>query len=422
MTSNRSKQDKFVPEALTQAEVSSRDAAAEGLRQRMQEGSVDFDQLEEAFPEADMAFVKKIVLRHAPYEDVTEELVGEILAVTHTDNYEVNPWREAVLSVLASEFMANLKASSAQLVEDAVGRVTRKLGESYRGSTKNACQTISGQRTRLRKTMRTLVLASLYLMKYKKGYSIDQIQDDVMSLVQDNADDSWYRRFKLFRNVTVRQLQNEMMALVKSEELKKEREDLAKVKAEKKEKEALARSEALKKEYDVLERKSSEDNSIQLDSFQNDVISLVKNVPSVGSLRFKQSGNDVMVLVSADDYVSDDFPFEGFLGEDGLSNARGRCAFCEATKFIRAMLPHMDELDQMIQKSSKRWRIERMALIDLNILRMATYELFIEKKSSTNILINEAVELAKMFGAEQSPAFVNGILQQICNDNANNAR
>ena len=63
-----------------------------------------------------------------------------------------------------------------------------------------------------------------------------------------------------------------------------------------------------------------------------------------------------------------------------------------------------------------------MALIDLNILRMATYELFIEKKSSTNILINEAVELAKMFGAEQSPAFVNGILQQICNDNANNAR
>ncbi|MBQ4359048.1 MAG: transcription antitermination factor NusB [Proteobacteria bacterium] len=394
MTSNRSKQDKFVPEALTQAEVSSRDAAAEGLRQRMQEGSVDFDQLEEAFPEADMAFVKKIVLRHAPYEDVTEELVGEILAVTHTDNYEVNPWREAVLSVLASEFMANLKASSAQLVEDAVGRVTRKLGESYRGSTKNACQTISGQRTRLRKTMRTLVLASLYLMKYKKGYSIDQIQDDVMSLVQDNADDSWYRRFKLFRNATVRQLQNEMMALTNPEALQSM----------------------------ILSSEKSEDNSIQLDSFQNDVISLVKNVPSVGSLRFKQSGNDVMVLVSADDYVSDDFPFEGFLGEDGLSNARGRFAFCEATKFIRAMLPHMDELDQMIQKSSKRWRIERMALIDLNILRMATYELFIEKKSSTNILINEAVELAKMFGAEQSPAFVNGILQQICNDNANNAR
>lgn len=394
MTSNRSKQDKFVPEALTQAEVSSRDAAAEGLRQRMQEGSVDFDQLEEAFPEADMAFVKKIVLRHAPYEDVTEELVGEILSVTHTDSYEVNPWREAVLSVLASEFMANLKASSAQLVEDAVGRVTRKLGESYRGSTKNACQTISGQRTRLRKTMRTLVLASLYLMKYKKGYSIDQIQDDVMSLVQDNADDSWYRRFKLFRNATVRQLQNEMMALTNPEALQSM----------------------------ILSSEKSEDNSIQLDSFQNDVISLVKNVPSAGSLRFKQSGNDVMVLVSADDYVSDDFPFEGFLGEDGLSNARGRFAFCEATKFIRAMSPHMDELDQMIQKSSKRWRIERMALIDLNILRMATYELFIEKKSSTNILINEAVELAKMFGAEQSPAFVNGILQQICNDNANNAR
>ena len=389
MTSNRSKQDKFVPEALTQAEVSSRDAAAEGLRQRMQEGSVDFDQLSEAFPEADMAFVKNIVLRHSPYEDVTKELVGEILSVTHTDSYEVNPWREAVLSVLASEFMANLKASSAQLVEDAVGRVTRKLGESYRGSTKNACQTISGQRTRLRKTMRTLVLASLYLMKYKKGYSIDQIQDDVMSLVQSTSNGAWYRRFRLFRNTTVKQLQDEMMALAKSE---------------------------------ALEKKYSGDSAIELEPFQNDVMSLVKNIPNGSSLRFEQSGNDVMVLLSADDFVPDDFPFDGFLGEDGLSNARGRYAFCEATKFIRAMLPHMDELDQMIQKSSKRWRIERMALIDLNILRMATYELFIEKKSSTNILINEAVELAKMFGAEQSPAFVNGILQQICNDNANNAR
>ena len=421
MTSNRSKQDKYVPEALTQAEVSSRDAAAEGIRQRMQDGSVEIDQLSEAFPEADMAFVKNIVLRHSPYEDVTDELVEEILAVTHTNSYEVNPWREAVLSVLAIEFMANLKASSAQLVEDAVGRVTRKLGESYRGSTKNACQTISGQRTRLRKTMRTLVLASLYLMKYKKGYSVDQIQDDVMSLVQSTSNGAWYRRFKLFRNTTVKQLQNEMMALAKSEALKKEREDLAKVKAEKKEKEALARSEALKKEYDVLERKSSEDNSVQLEPFQNDVMSLVKNIPNGSSLRFEQSDNDVMVLLSADDFAPDDFPFEGFLGEDGFSNARGRFAFCAATKFVRAMLPHMEQLDQMIQKSSKRWRIERMALIDLNILRMATYELFIEKKSSTNILINEAVELAKMFGAEQSPAFVNGILQQICNDNANNA-
>ena len=58
-----------------------------------------------------------------------------------------------------------------------------------------------------------------------------------------------------------------------------------------------------------------------------------------------------------------------------------------------------------------------MALIDLNILRLASYELFFEHISPPRILINEAVELAKTFGAEQSKNFVNGILQQLCNDN-----
>ena len=58
-----------------------------------------------------------------------------------------------------------------------------------------------------------------------------------------------------------------------------------------------------------------------------------------------------------------------------------------------------------------------MSLSDLNILRLGTYELMFERATSPRSLINEAVELAKQFGAEQSKNFVNGILQQICVDN-----
>ena len=84
---------------------------------------------------------------------------------------------------------------------------------------------------------------------------------------------------------------------------------------------------------------------------------------------------------------------------------------------MREIRAHLSELDERIQASSKRWRISRMSVVDLNILRMAAYELFFERLSPPRILINEAVELAKTFGAEQSKNFVNGILQQLCNDN-----
>ena len=422
MTSNRSKHNKFVPEALTSAEVATRDAAAEWRCALLSDSEADRAgiraSVSEQYPEADMDLAQAIVKRESPYEDVTDELVSEVLAVTHGENYEILPWREAVLGILAIEFMANLKSSSAQLSEDAVSRVTRKLGDSLRGTTKNACQLISGQRTRLRKTMRTLVLASLYLMHYRKNITAYEIQEQVMQLVQETFKGTWYRQFKLFRNITARQLQSEMMSLEKAEALKKEKEELAKAKAQKAEKDGLAKSEAQKTEKDASEKKYAGDNAIQLEPFQNDVMSLVKNIPNNSAIRFEQSLNDVMVFVSADEFTSDEFPFDGFLAEDGTLNMRGRFAFCEAMKFVRGMMPHLDELDAMIQKSSKRWRIERMALVDLNILRMASYELFIEKKSSPSILINEAVELAKLFGAEKSKNFVNGILQQLCNDNA----
>lgn len=71
------------------------------------------------------------------------------------------------------------------------------------------------------------------------------------------------------------------------------------------------------------------------------------------------------------------------------------------------------EVDDVIQTASRNWRLERMSRVDRNILRLATCELRFAPEVPVKVVINEAVELAKRFGAAESPAFVNGILDRI---------
>ena len=72
---------------------------------------------------------------------------------------------------------------------------------------------------------------------------------------------------------------------------------------------------------------------------------------------------------------------------------------------------HLAEIDSLIAASSKDWRLERMATVDRNITRLATFEIrFAEETLTPNIAINEAVELAKKYGTDDSSRYVNGIL------------
>lgn len=73
-------------------------------------------------------------------------------------------------------------------------------------------------------------------------------------------------------------------------------------------------------------------------------------------------------------------------------------------------------IDAIIGRASKNWRLERMSRVDRNILRMSTCELCDQPEVPTKVIINEAVELAKEFGAAESPAFVNGLLDRIAHD------
>lgn len=70
-------------------------------------------------------------------------------------------------------------------------------------------------------------------------------------------------------------------------------------------------------------------------------------------------------------------------------------------------------LDEGINAVSKNWRVERMPKVDLAILRMGAYEIQHRSDVPKSVAINEAIELAKKFGAEGSPAFVNGILDKM---------
>ncbi len=71
---------------------------------------------------------------------------------------------------------------------------------------------------------------------------------------------------------------------------------------------------------------------------------------------------------------------------------------------------HIEELDAAINEASKGWKTTRMGKVDLTLIRLAVYEIRFEEEIPVKVSINEAIELAKKYGTDDSPAFVNGIL------------
>lgn len=78
----------------------------------------------------------------------------------------------------------------------------------------------------------------------------------------------------------------------------------------------------------------------------------------------------------------------------------------------RGTLESLDALDRHIESVSLNWKLSRMAVIDRNVLRLATYEL-LESSTPPKVVLNEAIELAKKYGSSESGAFVNGILDKL---------
>lgn len=80
---------------------------------------------------------------------------------------------------------------------------------------------------------------------------------------------------------------------------------------------------------------------------------------------------------------------------------------------IQAVAEKTAEIDEMINASAKGWKTTRMGKVDLTLLRLAVYEIKFDEDIPTGVAINEAVELAKKYGTDESPSFVNGVLAKI---------
>ena len=84
-----------------------------------------------------------------------------------------------------------------------------------------------------------------------------------------------------------------------------------------------------------------------------------------------------------------------------------------AAALVAGVREHRQRLDELIAQASEHWRFERLSRVDLNVLRIAAYELSETRQVPTSVVIDEAIEIARRFGTEESAMFVNGILDQI---------
>lgn len=91
-------------------------------------------------------------------------------------------------------------------------------------------------------------------------------------------------------------------------------------------------------------------------------------------------------------------------------DAEGR-AFSD--KLVRGVVTNLARMDQLISTASANWRVERMTRVDRNVLRIGAYELSSLPDVPRAVTLDEAVELAKRFGTEESGSFVNGVLDRI---------
>jgi N utilization substance protein B len=81
-----------------------------------------------------------------------------------------------------------------------------------------------------------------------------------------------------------------------------------------------------------------------------------------------------------------------------------------ARKIVFGIQPIVNELDQIIARHAPEWPLDQVAVIDRNIMRIALWEIAVSNQTPLKVAINEAVELAKIFGSESTPRFVNGVL------------
>ena len=120
------------------------------------------------------------------------------------------------------------------------------------------------------------------------------------------------------------------------------------------------------------------------------------------------------------------FDLDGYLAETEVATSAGRGAagapeclrraersFEYARHLVEGTMENRGAIDDLIRQHAENWRLERMPTIDRNILRLAIYEMLHESSVPKVVIVDEAIELAKRFGSENSSRFVNGLLDGV---------
>lgn len=115
-----------------------------------------------------------------------------------------------------------------------------------------------------------------------------------------------------------------------------------------------------------------------------------------------------------------------FLDVDKSGNDENLAAFCTNNEDLltenikpffldltQGVLAHQSEIDTLLNKYSKNWKLSRMPVVDRNIMRIATFEFLKRPDIPSSVTINEAVEIGKKYGTKDSGAFINGVLDRI---------
>ena len=108
----------------------------------------------------------------------------------------------------------------------------------------------------------------------------------------------------------------------------------------------------------------------------------------------------------------------GHEAEAAISRLLARKDLAEETsifvsELVNGVIRHREEIDKNIRHFAPAWPVEQIPPVDRNILRLAIFEFLLDKKTPVKVAINEAVELAKRFGSDNSPKFVNGVLGSV---------
>ena len=117
---------------------------------------------------------------------------------------------------------------------------------------------------------------------------------------------------------------------------------------------------------------------------------------------------------------------EELVGQTGLLDFEVFCSHFQvnkkaipyAKKLLHGVQEKQEAINLLIRKYAENWRLERMSVIDRNILRLAVYELHYQDDVPTSVAINEAVEIAKRYSTDDSGPFINGILDSMAKEEA----